>query len=91
MMIDAHRATDANLQVARDAADSVTLVKFHYITGMTHELRAPLYGILVHSQILLTIKGYADVSDRIVPGAISTLLIRHSTADIAYQSGAASV
>jgi Signal transduction histidine kinase len=51
--INAHRATDAKLQAARDAADSANLAKTRYVTGMTHELRTPLNGILGYAQILL--------------------------------------
>lgn len=51
--IDAHRATDAKLQAAKEAADSANLAKTRYVTGMTHELRTPLNGILGYAQILL--------------------------------------
>jgi signal transduction histidine kinase/CheY-like chemotaxis protein/purine-cytosine permease-like protein len=51
--INAHRATDAKLQAAKEAADSANLAKTRYVTGMTHELRTPLNGILGYAQILL--------------------------------------
>ena len=50
--VEAHRATDAKLQAARDAADSANQAKTRYVTGMTHELRTPLNGILGYAQIL---------------------------------------
>ncbi len=51
--IDAHRATDAKLQAAKEAADFANRAKTRYVTGMTHELRTPLNGILGYAQILL--------------------------------------
>jgi signal transduction histidine kinase/CheY-like chemotaxis protein/purine-cytosine permease-like protein len=51
--IEAHRATDAKLQAAKEAAEAANLAKTRYVTGMTHELRTPLNGILGYAQILL--------------------------------------
>ncbi len=51
--IDAHRRTDAELQSARDRAESASQAKTRYVAGMTHELRTPLTSILGYAQILL--------------------------------------
>ena len=50
--IEAHRATDAKLQAAKEQAESANAAKTRYVTGMTHELRTPLNGILGYAQIL---------------------------------------
>ncbi|MFT3799699.1 MAG: ATP-binding protein [Burkholderiaceae bacterium] len=51
--IDAHRRTDALLQRAKEHAESASLAKSRFVTGMSHELRSPLNSILGYSQILL--------------------------------------
>jgi signal transduction histidine kinase len=51
--IDAHRRTDAELQSARDRAETASQAKTRYVAGMTHELRTPLTSILGYAQILL--------------------------------------
>ncbi|WP_423459137.1 ATP-binding protein [Ottowia sp. VDI28] len=51
--IDAHRRTDAELQSARDHAETANLAKTRYVAGMTHELRTPLTSILGYAQLLL--------------------------------------
>ena len=51
--IDAHRRTDAELQAAKDRAESASLAKTRYVAGMTHELRTPLTSILGYAHILL--------------------------------------
>jgi len=50
--IDAHRATDARLRDAKEAAESANQAKTRYVTGMTHELRTPLNSILGYARIL---------------------------------------
>ncbi len=50
--IEAHRLTDAQLQKAKEVAEAANLAKSRFMTGMSHELRAPLNGILGYAQIL---------------------------------------
>lgn len=50
--IEAHSQTDAKLEKAREVAESANLAKSRFMTGMSHELRAPLNGILGYAQIL---------------------------------------
>ncbi|MGL4231720.1 MAG: hybrid sensor histidine kinase/response regulator [Casimicrobium sp.] len=50
--IDAHRLTDAELQRAKNWAESANQAKTRYVAGMTHELRTPLNSILGYAQIL---------------------------------------
>jgi signal transduction histidine kinase/CheY-like chemotaxis protein/purine-cytosine permease-like protein len=51
--VEAHKRTDAALQLAKDKADSASQAKTRYVAGMTHELRSPLNSILGYTQILL--------------------------------------
>ena len=51
--IEAHKRTDAELQTAKELADSANQAKTRYVAGVTHELRTPLNSILGYSQILL--------------------------------------
>ena len=51
--IDAHRHTDALLQRAKESAETANLAKSRFLTGMSHEMRAPLNSILGYSQVLL--------------------------------------
>lgn len=50
--IEAHEHTDRQLQKAKEAAEAANLAKSRFLTGMSHELRAPLNGILGYAQIL---------------------------------------
>jgi signal transduction histidine kinase/CheY-like chemotaxis protein/purine-cytosine permease-like protein len=50
--IDSHRATDEQLQKAKQAADLANQAKSRYITAISHELRTPLNSILGYAQIL---------------------------------------
>ena len=50
--IDAHRRTDAELQAAKDQAESANQTKTRYVAGMTQELRTPLTSILGYAQLL---------------------------------------
>jgi signal transduction histidine kinase/CheY-like chemotaxis protein len=50
--IDAHEATDALLQKAKDVADAANAAKSRYVRGISHELRTPLNTILGYAQIL---------------------------------------
>jgi signal transduction histidine kinase len=50
--IQAHRLTDAQLQKAKEVAESANLAKSRYVVGMSHELRTPLNAILGYAQLL---------------------------------------
>jgi len=50
--IAAHEQTDAQLQRAKEAAESANLAKSRFMSGMSHELRAPLNSILGYAQIM---------------------------------------
>ena len=43
--IDAHKRTDAELQRAKEVAESANLAKSRYVVGLSHELRSPLNAI----------------------------------------------
>ena len=51
--IEAHEATDALLQAAKDTAERANAAKSRYVRGISHELRTPLNTILGYAQILL--------------------------------------
>jgi signal transduction histidine kinase/CheY-like chemotaxis protein len=50
--IRAHRRTDAQLQKAKEVAESANLAKSRYVVGISHELRSPLNAILGYAQLL---------------------------------------
>lgn len=50
--IEAHRRTDAELQHAKEVAESANLAKNRYVVGISHELRSPLNAILGYAQLL---------------------------------------
>ncbi|THF59426.1 ATP-binding protein [Pseudothauera rhizosphaerae] len=51
--IEAHLLTDAQLQLAKEAAESANRAKTRYVSGVSHELRTPLNSILGYAQVLL--------------------------------------
>ena len=51
--IEAHQRTDAQLQKAKEAAESASLAKSRYVTSISHELRTPLNSVLGYAQLLL--------------------------------------
>jgi signal transduction histidine kinase/DNA-binding NarL/FixJ family response regulator len=50
--IDAHSRTDAELQRAKEVAESANLAKSRYVVGLSHELRSPLNAISGYAQLL---------------------------------------
>ncbi len=50
--IQAHKETDAQLQKARQVAESANQAKSRYVYAISHELRTPLNSILGYTQIL---------------------------------------
>ncbi len=50
--IGAHERTDAELQRAKEVAESANLAKSRYVVGLSHELRSPLNAISGYAQLL---------------------------------------
>jgi nitrogen-specific signal transduction histidine kinase/CheY-like chemotaxis protein len=50
--IEAHQRTDAELQKAKEVAESANLAKSRYIVGLSHEIRTPLNAIFGYAQLL---------------------------------------
>nr|WP_194299821.1 ATP-binding protein [Acetobacter conturbans] len=50
--IRAHQRTDAALKRAREKAEAASLAKTRYLSGISHEIRAPLNTIMGYTQIL---------------------------------------
>lgn len=50
--ISAHQRTDAELQAAKDRAESASQAKTRYVAGLTHELRTPLTSIMGYAHAL---------------------------------------
>ena len=50
--IAAHEVTDAQLQKARQAAESANLAKSRYLVSVSHEVRSPLNAIYGYAQLL---------------------------------------
>jgi signal transduction histidine kinase/purine-cytosine permease-like protein/DNA-binding NarL/FixJ family response regulator len=50
--IEAHERTDAELQRAKEVAESANLAKSRYVVGLSHELRSPLNAISGYAQLL---------------------------------------
>ena len=65
--IDAHKRTDAELQRAKEVAESANLAKSRYVVGLSHELRSPLNAISGYAQLLEQDSSLAHQTAR--PGA----------------------
>ncbi len=50
--IEAHKRTDAELQRAKEVAESANLAKSRYVVGLSHELRSPLNAISGYAQLM---------------------------------------
>jgi len=67
--IDAHKRTDAELQRAKEVAESANLAKSRYVVGLSHELRSPLNAISGYAQLLEQIR--ASTPNRAIRSAWS--------------------
>jgi signal transduction histidine kinase/HPt (histidine-containing phosphotransfer) domain-containing protein len=50
--VEIHRATEADLRRAKDAAEQADAEKTRFVAMVTHELRTPLNGILGYAELL---------------------------------------
>jgi signal transduction histidine kinase len=50
--VAAHKATEAELRAAKEAAEQADQAKARFVAMVAHELRTPLNGILGHAQLL---------------------------------------
>src|SRR6201999_4122805 len=50
--IDAQKKTGAQLQKAKERAESANVAKTRYVVGISHELRTPLNAIFGYAQLL---------------------------------------
>lgn len=50
--VEAHRITDRELQLAKEAAETANQAKNRYLTGISHELRTPLNAVVGYAQLL---------------------------------------
>jgi signal transduction histidine kinase/DNA-binding LytR/AlgR family response regulator len=50
--ISAHERTDAELQKAKEVAESANAAKSRYLVGVSHEIRSPLNAIYGYAQLL---------------------------------------
>lgn len=50
--IEAHQATDAALQEAKELAERANEAKSRYLSGISHELRTPLQSIIGYAELL---------------------------------------
>jgi len=50
--IEAHEKTGAQLQKAKERAESANIAKTRYVVGISHELRTPLNAIFGYAQLL---------------------------------------
>lgn len=50
--VEAHEKTDAQLQSAKERAETANVAKTRYVVGISHELRTPLNAIFGYAQLL---------------------------------------
>ncbi len=58
--VAAHEETDAQLQQAKDAAESANAAKSRYLVSVSHEIRSPLNSIYGYAQLLE--RGGSDIT-----------------------------
>lgn len=68
--IEAHRETDTALQHAKEEAERANFAKSRFLTGMSHEMRAPLNSIIGYSHLLLRSRSGVSGEHRDAVGTI---------------------
>jgi signal transduction histidine kinase len=70
--VAAHKATEAELRAAKEAAEQGDQAKTRFVAMVTHELRTPLNGILGYAQLLRIEGGLTPQQDERVAAMIQS-------------------